>query len=90
MRVDRHRDFDVAVADDVPDDVRRDAEVEQERRAGVADVVEAEVARQADVLIRPQLLRRLSGSNGVPRTSIRAVQITDTPRPTHGMIGTTR
>jgi hypothetical protein len=32
--IDGHRDFDVAVADDAADDVRRDAEVKQQRDAG--------------------------------------------------------
>jgi hypothetical protein len=37
--VDVHRAFDVGVADDFADDVRRRLEVEQERYARVADVV---------------------------------------------------
>jgi hypothetical protein len=37
MGVDGHRYLNVAVADDVSDDVRRDAEVEQQGDAGVAD-----------------------------------------------------
>ena len=36
VRVDRHCDFDVAVADDLPDHVGRDAQVQQERDAGVS------------------------------------------------------
>jgi hypothetical protein len=43
MRVDRHRDLDVTVADDVSHDVRRHAEVEQQRHARVPDVVKADI-----------------------------------------------
>src|SRR4051812_1858645 len=38
--IDGHRHLDITVADDVADDVWRDAEVERGRDAGVADVVE--------------------------------------------------
>ena len=34
VRVDRHRDLDIRVADDLPDDVRRRSKIEQKRDAG--------------------------------------------------------
>jgi len=40
VRVDRYRDLDVAMTDDVPDHVRSDAQVQQERDARVSHVVE--------------------------------------------------
>lgn len=39
MGVDGHRDFDVGVADDFAHDVRRNAEVKQERNARVSEVI---------------------------------------------------
>ncbi len=44
MSVDRHGHFDVAVADDVADDLGWDAEVEQERHTGVSEVVKPHLA----------------------------------------------
>ncbi|GAA4526540.1 hypothetical protein GCM10023096_60310 [Nonomuraea ferruginea] len=41
MGIDRHGDLDVAVADDLGHDVRRDAEVQEEAHAGVPHVVKA-------------------------------------------------
>ena len=41
MRVDRHRDLDGRVADNLPGHVWRSAEVEQERHAGMAEIMKA-------------------------------------------------
>lgn len=67
MRVDRYRGFYVSVADNVADHVWRDAMVEQERHAGMAQVMKPGLAEPAPVRMAYQLRRRLSGSIGVPR-----------------------
>ena len=63
VSVDRHRDLDVAVADDLPDDVRRDAEVQEEAlRRCAAGREGASSPRPGALRMAPQLRRRLSGS----------------------------
>jgi hypothetical protein len=55
MGVDRHGHFNVAVAEEVADDLGWDVEVKQERHAGVAEVVESHLARSAALRITPGL-----------------------------------
>jgi hypothetical protein len=45
VSVDRHRDLDRAVADDLTDDVRRHAQVEQERNTGVPKIMKTNGSR---------------------------------------------
>jgi hypothetical protein len=64
--VDRHRDLDVAVADDLPDHIGRNAEVERSETQVCLMSWNRVPVRPAAVRIRLQLRRRLSGSIGVP------------------------
>src|ERR1700691_1543435 len=56
MRVDRHRDFEVAVTDDLPNHVGRDTQVEQQGDARVSHVMKSgagELSRGADAAPAP-------------------------------------
>src|SRR5215470_8116784 len=45
MRVDRHRDLNSRVTDDLPDNMRWRTKVEQERDAGMAEIMEPRCAK---------------------------------------------
>jgi hypothetical protein len=51
VRVDRHRDLNIRMTDDIPDHMRRDAEVEQERHAGMAEVMKPPESRVLGVKV---------------------------------------
>ncbi len=67
VRVDRHRDLDCRVTDDLPHYVRRGTEVQEQRHAGTPEIVKAHDPSPARSQVSPQLRRRLSGSMGAPR-----------------------
>lgn len=54
------------MTDDLPDDVRRNAEVQEQRDAGVPHVMEADAVQSGGARIRPRL-RRLTGRTGCRR-----------------------
>ncbi len=64
-----HYDADVSMADNVPDDVRGDAEIKQQRDRGMAQVMEADVVEPEPPGCCPSLF--LAGARRPERVDLR-------------------
>jgi hypothetical protein len=77
MRVDGHRDLDVAVTDDLADDVRWDTKSEQQRDGRVSKIVKAQRGHPGVDAYRAPLLaqavgrRRLAATGGEHEPGVR-------------------